>query len=137
MWVNLVVAKIPDKRTWVGRSERLRTGYASSRCVKQRQGRTFNTMSTCSPDTSRTSPLVTCSLSSKAEITPIFRRLTRSPALSPAFKGGGRKRRSGSAQSKPRHVCRGAGGLTHHISHMSWFARMGIGFSSSHNRKVR
>ena len=38
--------------------------------------------------------------------------LTRSTALSPAFEGGDRKRRSGSTLSKPRHLSRGADGLT-------------------------
>ena len=38
--------------------------------------------------------------------------LTRSTALSPAFEGGGGKRRSGSTLSKPRHLCRGVEGLT-------------------------
>ena len=36
----------------------------------------------------------------------IFRRLTRSTALSPAFEGGDSKRRPGSTPSKPRYLCR-------------------------------
>ncbi len=39
--------------------------------------------------------------------------LTHSTALSPAFQGGEKKRRSGSTLSKPRHLCRGVEGLTY------------------------
>jgi cobalt/nickel transport system permease protein len=42
----------------------------------------------------------------------MFKKLTRSTALSPAFEGGDGKRRSGSNLSKPRHLCRGGEGLT-------------------------
>jgi hypothetical protein len=41
-----------------------------------------------------------------------LKELTRSTALRTAFEGGDGKRRSGPTLSKPRHICRGAEGLT-------------------------
>jgi hypothetical protein len=42
----------------------------------------------------------------------VQRKLTHSVAPSPAFKGGVKRRRSGSTLSKPQHLCWGVEGLT-------------------------
>ena len=66
--VYLNVAENLRKRTWESWSESLRTGYGSSRRVKQRQGRTVRRISTSFPDTLWPSLWVTSSLSSFSAI---------------------------------------------------------------------